>query len=132
MTYSTDFRRKVIGIKEQENLTTEEAAKRFGIGTANFSRWNKNLEPKRTRNKPAAKIDMEALRRDVESYPDAYHHERASRFGVSEGGIRKALKRLGISYKKNTEASQSRRRRTASLPREDGILWAGRKTGCFY
>jgi len=71
MTYSTDFRRKVIGIKEQENLTTEEAAKRFGIGTANFSRWQKNLEPKRTRNRPAAKIDMEALRRDVE-----FQHER--------------------------------------------------------
>ena len=87
-------------IKEQENLTTEEAAKRFGIGTANFSRWNKNLEPKRTRNRTAAKIDREALRRDVESYPDAYHHERVARFGVSEGGIRKALKRLGISYKK--------------------------------
>jgi hypothetical protein len=72
MTYSTDFRRKILGIKEQENLTTEEAAKRSaGIGTANFSRWGKNLEPKRTRNRPAAKIDMDALRRDVESYPDA-------------------------------------------------------------
>ena len=35
---------------------------------------------------------MEALRRDVESYPDAYHHERVGRFSVSEGGIRKALK----------------------------------------
>ena len=65
---------------------------------------------------------MEALKRDVESHPDAYHHERASRFGVSEAGIRKALKRLGISYKKNSEAPQSRRRRAASLPREDGIL----------
>ena len=65
MTYSTDFRRKVIGIKEQENLTTKEAAKRFGIGTANFSRWGKNPEPKRARNKPAVKIDREALKRDV-------------------------------------------------------------------
>ena len=97
MTYSTDFRRKTLAIKEQENLTTEEAAKRFRIGTANFSRWKKEWEPKRTRNKPATKIDMEALKRDVELYPDAYHHERASRFGVSESGIRKALKRLGIS-----------------------------------
>jgi transposase len=100
MTYSTDLRRKVLDIKEQENLTIAEAAKRFGIGTANFSRWKKSLEPKRTRNKPATKIDMEALQRDVELHPDAYHHERAQRFGVTEGGIRKALKRLGISYKK--------------------------------
>lgn len=122
MTYSTDFRRKVIGIKEQESLTAEEAAKRFGIGTASFSRWNKNLEPKRTRDRSAAKIDMEALKRDVELHPDAYHRERAKRFGVSEGGIRKALKRLGIGYKKNTEAPQGRRQRTASLPREDGLV----------
>jgi transposase len=100
MTYSTDFRRKALDIKEQENLTTDEAAKRFGIGTANFSRWSKNLEPKRTRNKPSTKIDMEALKHDVELHPDAYNHERAIRFGVTEGGIRKALKRLGISYKK--------------------------------
>lgn len=52
MTYSTDLRRKVLSIKEQENLTTTEVAKRFGIGTANVSRWNKknvlaiNLRPK--------------------------------------------------------------------------------------
>lgn len=122
MTYSTDFRRKVLDIKEKEKLTTDETAKRFGIGTANFSRWDKNLEPKRTRNKPATKIDMEALKRDVELYPDAYHHERAGRFSVTEGGIRKALKRLGISYKKNAETSQSQRRRTASLPGKDEIL----------
>ncbi len=43
---------------------------------------------------------MEALKRDVELHPDAYHYERAMRCGVTEGGIRKALKRLGISYKK--------------------------------
>ena len=122
MTYSTDLRRKVLDTRKQENLTIAEAAKRFGIGTANLNRWNKNLEPKCTRNKPAIKIDMEALKRDVELYPDAYHHERALRFNVTEGGIRKALKRLGISYKKNTKTSQGQRRRTASLPGKDEVL----------
>ena len=100
MTYSVDFRRKVLSLKEQENLTNKEAAKRFGIGSANFSRWKKELEPKRTRHKCATKIDMEALKRDVELYPDAYHRERGERFGVNESAIRKAFKRLGISYKK--------------------------------
>ena len=107
MTYSTDFRRKVLDIKKQEKLTTKEVATRFGIGTANIDRWHKRLEPKETRNKPATKIDMEALRLDVEKFPDAYHYERAIRFGVTEGGIRKALKRLKISYKKNAKTSQS-------------------------
>ena len=82
MTYSTEFRRKVLDIKEQENLTAEETAKRFGIGITNFSRWKKQLEPKRTRNKPATKIDRETLKRDVELYPDADHYERAIRFKV--------------------------------------------------
>ena len=122
MTYSIDFRRKVLDIKEQENLTAKETAERFGMGTNNFSRWKKQLEPKRTRNKPATKIDREALKRDVELRPDAYHYERAARFKVSESAIRKALQRLGMSYKKNAETSQSQRRRTASLPRKDKIL----------
>lgn len=43
---------------------------------------------------------MEALKQDVELYPDAYHYERANRFKVSSKGIFEALKRLGVSYKK--------------------------------
>jgi transposase len=60
----------------------------------------KRLEPCRFRNKPATKIDMEFLVRDVELYPDAYQHERAERFGCSQRGIGYALKRLKISRKK--------------------------------
>ena len=51
---------------------------------------------------------MEALKRDVEEYPDAYHYERAQRLGVSQRGIGYALKRLGISRKKNALTSESR------------------------
>ena len=39
---------------------------------------------------------MSALMKDVQSYPDAYLHERAFRFGVSVTGIFLALRRLGI------------------------------------
>ena len=59
----------------------------------------KNVEPKRRRTKPAT--------------PDAYQYERAVRLGVSQRAIGNALKRLGISYKKNTQASESGRNRTA-------------------
>jgi hypothetical protein len=38
---------------------------------------------------------MEALRGDVEQYPDSYNEEGAKRFGVSPKGIFEALKRLG-------------------------------------
>ena len=79
MTYSIDFRQKVLLIKEQEKLTVMETAVRFGIGVASITRWDKRLEPQRTRTKPATKLDMEALKKDVDNYPDAYQYERAAR-----------------------------------------------------
>ena len=115
MTYSADFREKVLAIKEQEGLTQAEAAVRFGVGVASITRWNKCLEPQRTRNKPATKIDMDALEQDVKTNPDAYQYERAARLGVSQRAIGYALKRLGVSYKKNAVASEDRRRCAAYL-----------------
>ncbi len=99
MAYSVNFRRKVLASKERDNLSFEETALRFGISKSSLSRWSKRLEPCLTRNKPATKIDMVRLARDVEQYPDAYQHERAERFGCSQRGICEALKRLKISQK---------------------------------
>jgi len=107
MTYPTEFRKKVLEVKAQEKLTIDETAERFNISISSVNRWGKVLEANRTCHR-TSKLDMEALRQDVESNPDAYHYERAARFGISESGIRKALKRLRISYKKNAEASESR------------------------
>ena len=115
MTYSVDFRRKVLSIREQDGLTLAETATRFGVGVASVTRWLKQPEPKRTRDKPATKIDMKALADDVEVYPDAYQYERANRLGVSSSGIGHALKRLGMSCKKNATASESGRHRTPSF-----------------
>ena len=87
-------------IKEQEGLTQVEAAVRFGVGVASITRWNKCLESKSTRTKPATKLDMKALEEDVKMYPDGYQHERAARLGVCQRVIGYALKRLGVSYNK--------------------------------
>lgn len=105
MTHSIDFRRHVFRVKQDEQLTYEETAKRFKIGKASLVRWNRELEPKKNRNKPAIKIDMAVLKADVINYPDSFQYERAARLGVSRSGVYWALKRLGISYKKNTESS---------------------------
>ena len=40
-------------------------------------------------------------------HPDDYLYERAQRFGCSKSGIEAALKRLGISQKKDLGASKS-------------------------
>jgi len=100
MTYSLDFRKKVLLTKEQENLTLLEVSKRFCVGVASVERWSKNIEPKRTRNKLPTKINWEKLAKDVEENPDDYQYERAKKFEVSRQGIGYALKRLKISYKK--------------------------------
>lgn len=112
MTYSLDFRKKVLKLKAEENLSYEATAERFKIGKTTLVRWHTKLEPQLKRNKPATKINMEALKQDVEKYPDAYQYERAERLGVSIRCVGYALKRLGVTYKKNTQASQGGSRKT--------------------
>lgn len=112
MTYSIDFRRKVLLIKQKEDLSLSEVAQRFDIARDTVFRWSKNIVLKIKRNKPALKIDMDALKRDVENYPDAYQYERAERLHVSRNCVHFALKRLKVSYKKNFAASQSKSRKT--------------------
>lgn len=119
MTYPSSFRRKVLFVREKEDLTIAEVANRFSVGIASVTRWIKNPEPKLTRDKPATKIDMEVLAQDVQDYPDAYQYERARRLGVSEKGIGHALRRMGVSYKKNVDTPPQVRRRTAYLSGKD-------------
>lgn len=114
--YSIDFRRQVLKLRMKEELSLAEVAKRFGVGLASVMRWSKNIEAKIKRNKPATKIDMEALKKDIETRPDAYQYERAARLGVSRHGIRHALRRLGVTYKKKPKTPQSQSRRTTFLP----------------
>lgn len=115
MTYSIDFRQKVLAIRDKENLSMVEVAQRFGIGVRTVMRWTKRIVAIAKRHKPATKVNMDALRQDVEQYPDAYIYERAKRLGVSPSGIWYALKRLNITCKKNPYPSQSRSRKKNSL-----------------
>ena len=96
--YCLQFREKVLSTMRKECLSV---ARRFGISPRSALNWTKKIAPRVKRNKPAAKIDMEALSKDVRTYPDAYQYERAERFGVSQKGVFEALKRLAVTYKKN-------------------------------
>ena len=107
MGYSLDFRKRVFEIKKRDKLSYQEVSNRFGISIRTLFRWNNRIEPKLKRDKPATKIDMAALEIDIEKYPDAYQDERGERLGVSSSCIFYALKRLGMSNKKNTFPSQS-------------------------
>ena len=107
MTYSLDFRKKVLEVRKKENISLSAVAIRFRIGVATVMRWSKDIQAKLTRNKLATKIDMEALKQDIETCPDGYQYERAKRLGVSKACIWYALKRLSVTYKKKLPASKS-------------------------
>lgn len=109
MCYPLKFRQHVLQVKHEEGLTFQETSARFRIGVATLFRWARRLEPKETRERTPRKIPDDVLRQQVEDHPDMYHYERARHFGVHPRSIGKALKRLGITRKKNQPASQSRR-----------------------
>ncbi|CAA2930088.1 IS630 transposase-related protein [Arsenophonus endosymbiont of Bemisia tabaci] len=46
MSYSINFRRKVICTMEEEGLSIRETVKQFRIGSASLSRWINQIEPK--------------------------------------------------------------------------------------
>jgi len=108
--YSICFRKQVLLIRQKEGLSITAVAKRFGVSSRSVVSWLQRLEPKTKRNKPATKIDMDALVEDVKKYPDSYLHERASRLNVSKSCVHVSLNRLNITYKKNSKSPKNRRR----------------------
>lgn len=103
----------------EEGLSVRATATRFKINTGTLMKWKHGILPKTTRNKPATKIDMEALKSDIEACPDAFQYERAERLGCGRGCIYHALKRLGVTYKKNPKTSESgSRKKICLLPKD--------------
>ena len=106
MTYSLDYRKQVLKSLD-EGMTFAEAAAFYDISPTTIQKWKKRLHSKTTRYIKPYKIEDEALAQDVKDHPDDYHYERAQRFDCSPTGISKALKRIGVSKKKDTWAPQS-------------------------
>lgn len=121
MHYEVSFRKQVLRVLEEEGLSIRSVAKRFGISPNTVYLWKKRISRK-PRKVKAYKIDMDKLKEDIVSHPDAYNYERAKRLGVSISCIYYALKRLGVSYKKNPEAPEGMRQKTAHLPVGSGTV----------
>ena len=113
------MRKKVLKVRQEEGLSMAKVAKRFDVSLVSVMRWSKTLESITKRNKPATKIDMEALKRDVEVHPDAYLKERAERLKVSHNCVWHALKRLNVTYKKNPKSPKGGFRKTLCFLRRD-------------
>ena len=106
--YSKKFKKEAVRLHKEDGFQIQEVSKLLSVSTRSVSRWvNHGIE-----NKPrvfvAFKIPNDKLLEDVKLYPDSYLHERASRLNCSKSGVFDALKRLGITRKKNTNSSKKR------------------------
>ena len=106
MAYSIDFRKRAIAYMD-EGHTYKELYEAFKIYPSEISKWRKllaetgSLEPQ-YRETRSRKIDKEKLLRAVEEKPDAYLSELAKPFDCTEQAVFYALKKLGITVKKNS------------------------------
>jgi transposase len=108
--YSNDLREKVLRYYDR-GFSQIEVCEVFEISRATLNNWlvkRKSGDFSRrnmTVCKSAHKIDEHALREHIRQHPDAYLHEIAAYFKVSDVGVLKACRRLGISRKKNQPVS---------------------------
>ena len=106
MTYSLDFRRQVLKSLD-EGMTFTGAAEFYNLSPTTIQNWKRRVHSKTTRQTKPYKIPDEVLLNDVKEHPDDYQYERARRLKCSKTGIYHALKRLGISHKKDLRAPKS-------------------------
>ncbi|MBF7694287.1 IS630 transposase-related protein [Acinetobacter pollinis] len=108
MSYSEHFRRKVIA-KLEEGYSIRAVATQFEIDKNTILSWKKRIEVKRTRPRKPSKIDNDALRADVEKYPDDYQYERTIRLNCEVSSIGNALRRFRITVKKRPYTTQKQK-----------------------
>ena len=102
MTYSLDFRKKVVAFV-QNGGSQAQAARRFDISLWCVRNWlqRKDLKSQQKGVLRRRKLDKNALRKHVKDYPDALLRERAAHFGVGINSIYVALKTIKLTYKKS-------------------------------
>lgn len=105
MAYGIDFRKRVLAYVE-EGHTRKETAKLFNISTNTLYIWEKQLKEqghlnRKQRISKAKKIPLDKLEKFVKKHPDAFLKEIAEEFSCTPSAIWRALKRAGITLKKN-------------------------------
>ena len=106
MAYSEDLRLRAIKFIRQGG-SKAEASRRFDVGLRTIYGWlnrGNDQTPHKPGPRDANKIDMRKLAALVgERGTDMMLKDMAKKFGVHESAVSKAMKRLGVSRKKNHE-----------------------------
>lgn len=105
MAYSLDYRELILR-KLDSGTSYRALARDYNLSKTTIQKWKKDINRKLRVSKPL-KIDNDKLREDVAMYPDDYQHERALRFNCSQHAIGIALKRIGITQKKDINSPSS-------------------------
>lgn len=107
MAYSNDLRKRVIEYVLSGGRKTD-AAKRFDVHRQTVQKWIRNYKlnakipvAKKTGPKSSRKLSEKKLLQVISTQPDATLKELALEFSVHYSTIFYALKKLGISRKKN-------------------------------
>ena len=113
MTYSVDFRKKVVRFVH-DGGGQAEAARHFEISLWCVRDWlaRKDLQPQQKGVPRRRKLDKEALRAHVRDYPDALLRERATHFGVRINAIDVAMKSMKLTRKKRRSNTKNVIRRS--------------------
>lgn len=121
MSYDIKYRQRVIDYL-REGHSEKDAAEVFRVSTFTIWKWKTKLKETGTlkaekRQGHWRKIDPDKLRKYVEENPDAYQYEIAAVFGVRLYAIQKALRRLGITRKKNDSVPGKQGELSTSVPK---------------
>jgi transposase len=114
MTYSVDFRKKVVAFV-QNGGGQAEAARRFDISLWCVRDWlaRKDLQPQQKGVPRQRKLDKNTLKARVRDNPDATLQEHARHCGVDRSVIGKALRRMKITRKKRRSNTKNAIRKSA-------------------
>ena len=118
MSYSHHFIMKVLKLKA-EGFSYKFLSDKFDIAVRSIQNWKQGNLPTGSRNKSNLKLDIEKLKIDIQLHDDSYQYERAERLGVCKSSIGYNLKKLNITYKKNSNTSKSRRREARIIQRKN-------------
>ena len=106
MSYSIDLRTRAINWV-RSGKSRMSASQVFDVHYNTVKGWVKKYQetgdcmPRARVSTSRRKLDLEALRQDVQSAPSSFQSERASRFGVTQSMISKALAKMGFTRKKH-------------------------------
>jgi len=119
VAYSQDLRDRVIRARDG-GMTTRQTARLFDVSepwvrrVMQRRRQYGEIHPRSRGGVTVIKVDMERLRRLVEDHPDATIAELHRMLGIdcSESAVGRALKRLGLTFKKRQSMRSSKIART--------------------